>query len=119
MSHSNYRLGAFGWLAGDYMEKNGDPNAGLLDQQAMLRFVRDRISTIGGNPKQVSVWGESAGASSIMHHLVMPQNIQQPLFRRAVLMSPAYQWLWDREGDMNHTFTQFLGNVTLLAKCNT
>jgi carboxylesterase type B len=101
------------------MEKNGDPNAGLLDQRAMLRFVRDHISTIGGNPKQVSVWGESAGASSIMHHLVMPQNIQDPLFNRGVLMSPAYQWLWDRKGDMNDTFTQFLGNVSLRAECKT
>ena len=101
------------------MEKNGSPNAGLLDQRAMLQFVRDHISSIGGNPRQVSVWGESAGASSIMHHLVMPQNIQDPLFNRAVLMSPAYQWLWDRKGDMNETFSQFLRNVSVKANCTT
>lgn len=101
------------------MEKNGDPNAGLIDQRAMMQFIRDQIGKIGGNPKQVSVWGESAGASSIMHHLTMPKNIRDPLFNRAILMSPAYQWLWDRKGDMNDTFTQFLKNVATQAKCAT
>ncbi|MCJ1327092.1 hypothetical protein MMC10_003758 [Thelotrema lepadinum] len=105
MNDSNYRLGAFGWLAGAYMEKKAQPNAGLLDQRAMLSFVQDQISQVYGDPSRVSVWGESAGASSIMHHLVMPQD--KPLFRNALLQSPAYQWLWDRAGSLNDTYTTF------------
>ena len=119
MRLSNYRLGAYGWLAGTYMEDNGQPNAGLLDQRAILQFVQDHIGTgnMRGDPQKVSVWGESAGASSIMHQLTMPLNIEKPLFQRAVLQSPAYQWLWDREGDLNDTFTTFATNVSLKANC--
>lgn len=106
MMGRNYRLGAFGWLAGSYMQQNGQPNAGLLDQRAILRFVHDHIAEVKGDPNTVSVWGESAGASSIMHHLVMPQNIKEPLFKRAILQSPAYQWLWN-ETDLNDTYTRF------------
>lgn len=105
--NSNYRLGAFGWLAGSYMEQYGQPNAGLLDQRAILKFVHEYIADMNGDPNTVSVWGESAGASSIMHHLVMPQNIKEPLFKRAILQSPAYQWLWNRTGDLNDTYTRF------------
>jgi carboxylesterase type B len=118
MTGSNYRLGAFGWLAGEYMEKNGQPNAGLLDQRAILQFVQDHISKVKGDPKIVSVWGESAGASSIMHHLAMPLNINKPLFKRAILQSPAYQWLWDRTGSLNDTFTDFTKDVATKAKCD-
>lgn len=117
MTRSNYRLGAFGWLAGEYMEKYGQPNAGLLDQRAILQFVQDHISKVKGDPGTVSVWGESAGASSIMHHLAMPLNIQKPLFKRAILQSPAYQWLWNRTGSLNDTFTAFAKQVATGAKC--
>ena len=114
---SNYRIGAFGWLAGTYMEQHAQPNAGLLDQRAILHFVHDHIRDVKGDPNAVSVWGESAGASSIMHHLVMPQNMQQPLFQKAILQSPAYQWLWDRDGDLNDMFTMFAMNVSEKAGC--
>jgi carboxylesterase type B len=113
----NYRLGGFGWLAGDYMEKFGQPNAGLLDQRSILRFVQDHIGDVNGDPTTVSVWGESAGASSIMHHLAMPLNVKQPLFTRAILQSPAYQWLWNRTGDLNDTFTQFAQAVAAQSGC--
>lgn len=99
------------------MEKNAQPNAGLLDQRAILQFVRDKISAFNGNPGSVSVWGESAGASSILHHIVMPENIQTPLFNSAILQSPAYQWMWDRTGTLNDSFTQFAGLVAKQAPC--
>ena len=89
------------------MEDNAQPNAGLLDQRAVLHFVQDHISKVYGDPSRVSIWGESAGASSIMHHLVMPQDRPKPLFRNALLQSPAYQWLWDQKGDLNNTYTTF------------
>ncbi|KAF4937198.1 Secreted lipase [Colletotrichum fructicola] len=103
----NYRLGAFGWLSGTYMEEHAQPNAGLLDQRAALQFVQDSIGQLNGDKTQVSVWGESAGASSILHHMVVPQESYPPLFQKALLQSPAYQFLWDRKGVLNDTFTRF------------
>ena len=103
----NYRLGAFGWLAGSYLENNGAPNAGLLDQRMILQFVQKYISKVNGNPTSVSAWGESAGAGSILHHLVAANGQQDPLFSRAILQSPAYQWQWDRFGILNDTYTYF------------
>ncbi|KAF8193189.1 Alpha/Beta hydrolase protein [Mycena galopus ATCC 62051] len=53
-----YRLGLFGFLAGSEVKKDGDLNAGLLDQDFALRW----ISKFGGDPTKVTIWGESAGA---------------------------------------------------------
>lgn len=105
----NYRLGAFGWLAGSYMEKEALPNAGLYDQRMILKFVQNNIGKVNGDPKAVSAWGESAGASSILHHLVSKEGKQDPLFSKAVLQSPAFQWQWDRTGSLNDTYTRFAG----------
>lgn len=60
----NYRLGAFGWLAGSYMEKNGLPNAGLYDQRLLLKWVHKYIGLVHGDNTTVSAWGESADAGS-------------------------------------------------------
>jgi len=93
---ANYRLGVFGWLAGPTMEGQGTPNAGLWDQRLALQWIQDYIHLFGGDRSQVSAWGESAGASSILHHLVAYGGTQDPLFTRAILMSPAFQPLGDR-----------------------
>ncbi len=91
----NYRLGAFGWLSGnDYMNQDGTSNVGLQDQKLALEWVRDNIMQFGGDPYFVTVLGESAGASSIMHHLVSHLGNsrigQPPVFKRAILQSPAF-----------------------------
>ena len=110
---SNYRLGAYGWLACDTMEKEGLPNVGLYDQRAALEWTQSYIHLLGGDPSQVSAWGESAGAGSIMHHLISFGGTQDPLFSRAVLQSPAYQYKFDRRGTLEQTFRNF----TALAGC--
>ena len=111
----NYRLGAFGWLAGSYMEKTALPNAGLYDQRKVLEFVQKYIKKVNGDLTAVSAWGESAGAGSILHHLVSMDGEQDPLFSRAVLQSPAFEWQWDRTGSLNDTYTKFAS----LAGCKT
>lgn len=75
----NYRLGAYGWLAGTTMEQQGTPNAGLYDQRAVFQWVQDFAYLFGGDKSQVSAWGESAGAGSIMHHLVADGGSQDPV----------------------------------------
>ena len=91
------------------MENQGLPNAGLYDQRAVLQWIQDHISLIGGDKSQVSAWGESAGAGSILHHLTAFGGTQDPLFSRAVLQSPAYEFLFDRKGSLEQTFQDFAG----------
>lgn len=103
----NYRMGAYGFLAGTTMEKDGLPNAGLWDQRAALQWVQDHIHLLGGDPTKVTAMGESAGASSILHHLVAQGGTLDPLFSKAILQSPAYQQMWDRAGTVEGTFQDF------------
>ncbi|WP_229812369.1 carboxylesterase family protein [Lentzea flava] len=71
----SYRLGVFGYLNG---------NLGLLDQLVALRWVRDNIAAFGGNPSNVTAFGQSAGADSV-YALMLTST--EPLFHRAILQS--------------------------------
>ncbi|KAL1303153.1 hypothetical protein AAFC00_006582 [Neodothiora populina] len=87
----NYRLGAFGWLSGSTLQANGTANAGLHDQRLALKWVQDNIHLFGGDPNQVTVFGESAGGGSIMHHITAYGGKQGPApFARAIAQSPAW-----------------------------
>jgi carboxylesterase type B len=86
----NYRLGALGFLAHPALadgESGGFGNWGLCDQLAALRWVRDNIGAFGGDPSNVTVFGESAGAMSICDLLAAPAA--RELFRRAIVESGA------------------------------
>ncbi|MFC9285253.1 carboxylesterase/lipase family protein [Streptomyces sp. NPDC057052] len=80
----NYRLGVDGFL---HLGDGDTANLGLLDQLAALHWVRENISAFGGDPDNVTVCGESAGAMSIGALLAMPRAAG--LFRRAILQSGA------------------------------
>jgi carboxylesterase type B len=79
----NYRIGAEGflYLGGD------NANRGLLDQVAALEWVRENIAAFGGDPGNVTIFGESAGAMSVGTLLAMPRAAG--LFRRAIAQSGA------------------------------
>jgi carboxylesterase type B len=113
----NYRLGAFGWLAGPSVEAAGKPNAGLYDQRLLLQWVQDFIGRVGGDKAQVSVWGQSAGAGSIVHHLVQAKGARDPLFKTALMQSPAFQWQWDRSrnGTLDSIYHSFAGYANCTA----
>lgn len=83
----NYRLGAWGFLSlapfgSEYAES---ANVGLLDQVAALKWVHANIARFGGDPDNVTLFGESAGASSIGSLLSMPAATG--LFSKAILQS--------------------------------
>ena len=77
----NYRLGAFGYL---WTEEHGACNAGLQDQAAALRWVYDNIASFGGDPGNITMFGQSAGGHAIASILA---TTERPLFRRAILQS--------------------------------
>lgn len=79
----NYRLGALGWL---YHPDLSPGNLGLLDQQMALEWMRDNIAAFGGDPGNVTLWGQSAGAQSIA--LLLMRARSRGLFQRAILQSP-------------------------------
>lgn len=89
----NYRLGAFGWLAGPLFENSGGlPNNGLYDQRLAMGWVQQYIHLFGGDKSRVTVAGESAGAGSIVHHLTAFGGQGDALpFTQAVTQSPAFQ----------------------------
>jgi para-nitrobenzyl esterase len=94
----NYRLGALGFLhladlGGEEFASTG--NLGLLDQVAALTWVRDNIEAFGGDPDNVTVFGESAGAMSVGALLGMPSA--RGLFRRAIPQSGAANHVSRRE----------------------
>ena len=79
----NYRLGPLGFLA---LGNNDVPgNAGLRDQSMALAWVKEKISRFGGDDEKITVFGESAGASSIALHILSP--LSKGLFHRAILQS--------------------------------
>lgn len=84
----NYRLGAFGFLAGPEVRANGNENAGLLDQRFALEWIQNNVHLFGGNPDKVTVMGESAGGGSIMLHMLAYQGKKAP-FAQAIIQSPA------------------------------
>jgi para-nitrobenzyl esterase len=79
----NYRVGAEGFL---YLD-GGNANRGLLDQIAALEWVRENIAAFGGDPSNVTIFGESAGAMSVGTLLAMPRA--DGLFQRAIAQSGA------------------------------
>ncbi|MDP5181965.1 carboxylesterase/lipase family protein [Blastococcus sp. BMG 814] len=85
----NYRLGPLGFMAQeDLSRENGDVasgSAGLLDQQAALRWVERNIRAFGGNPGRVTIFGESAGGSAVCAQLTSPSA--RGLFDRAIAQS--------------------------------
>ncbi|KAJ6469458.1 Alpha/Beta hydrolase protein [Mycena sanguinolenta] len=83
-----YRLGVFGFLPGAAVKENGALNAGLLDQDFALRWVNQHITKFGGDPSKVTIWGESAGAGSVLQHVVANGGRTEPqLFRGAITSS--------------------------------
>lgn len=91
----NYRLGALGFFAHPALTNEAGPDAplgnyGLMDQVAALQWVQRNIAAFGGDPKAVTIAGQSAGGSSVLALLATPAA--RPLYRQAIVQS-AGQWV--------------------------
>ena len=86
----NYRVGIFGFLAHPELSNESPQgtsgNYALLDMVAALQWVKRNIAAFGGDPANVTIWGESAGGTAVGHLLVVPQA--QGLFHKAIMNSP-------------------------------
>lgn len=82
----NYRLGGLGFVDFSQYSPDFESNLGLRDQVAALTWVRRNIAAFGGDPDNITVWGQSAGASAVLTHLAMP--VTKGLFHRAIAQSP-------------------------------
>ena len=94
----NYRLGALGWSSGpSFEEAGGVSNVGLYDQRMALQWVRRYIDSFGGDCHDVTVIGESAGGSSIMHQITVSSDILVLYDARITLVTSRHL-----EEDKNH-----------------
>lgn len=86
----NYRLEILGFLCLGTKEAPG--NVGLKDQVEALKWVRENIEAFGGDPDNITIFGESAGSASVGYHLVSP--LSTGLFHRAIMQSgsPISSW---------------------------
>lgn len=82
----NYRLGVLGFFAHPALDPRHAGALGLEDQREALRWVRRNIAAFGGDPRRVTLAGESAGASSVCLQLVAPER-SRGLFDRAIIQS--------------------------------
>lgn len=87
----NYRLGALGFQALDQLfQEHGAAtgNYGILDQQEAMRWIKANIGSFGGNPNNLTIFGQSAGGHSVLTHVVSPTA--EGLFSKAISQSGTY-----------------------------
>jgi len=88
----NYRLGIFGFMNFDDPSLKIPGNAGLKDQVEALKWVQKNIKQFGGDPKNVTVFGESAGGAST--HFMILSPLSKGLFHRAIIQSGSALNFW-------------------------
>ncbi len=98
-----YRLNVFGFLTHEWLREqsqarqDGEPyaNFGLLDQRAGIQWVHEHIAAFGGDPENITIFGQSAGAGSVLAQICSPMN--KGLFGRAIMQSGAGLGLFNRQ----------------------
>ncbi|KAJ6513308.1 carboxylesterase family protein [Mycena sanguinolenta] len=108
----NYRIGALGFLPSNLSHEEGVLNLGLRDQIFVMEWVQENIHRFGGDPGQVTLFGLSAGAHSIGHHLM---NLREPqLFHRVIIESgaPTARGVHPYDAALHQVqFTEFLAHA--------
>ncbi|KAK1757682.1 Alpha/Beta hydrolase protein [Echria macrotheca] len=109
MVNFGYRVGIWGFLAGEAVRRDGDLNVGLLDQRMVLWWVKRYIAAFGGDPEHVVIHGASAGAGSVALHMVAHGGRDDGLFVGAVAESvflPAQPRVWELEYQFDRVLKQ-------------
>ncbi|KAF9260554.1 alpha/beta-hydrolase [Marasmius fiardii PR-910] len=95
----NFRLGLFGFAASPAIREDnkasgdeGVGNYGLRDQRTLLQWLHRYIVDFGGDPNNITLFGESTGAADIMCHLLSTHNEHRPLFSRAIVQSALMEY---------------------------
>ncbi|KAH6929811.1 hypothetical protein HPB50_005962 [Hyalomma asiaticum] len=81
----NYRVGMFGFFKTNMPEYKG--NAGMFDQVEAMKWIKVNAKAFGGDPEEITLWGQSAGAVSVTYHMLSP--LSRGLFKRAYVQSGA------------------------------
>ncbi|KAL2852234.1 Alpha/Beta hydrolase protein [Aspergillus pseudodeflectus] len=108
----NYRLGIFGFPNAPSLKADGQ-NLGLLDQRLAVEWVADNIANFGGDPDRITLFGESAGASST--DLYSFAYYRDPIVRAAILQSGTNRLLVNNETD-HHSWRQLAQKVGCAAQ---
>ncbi|KAI9717345.1 MAG: hypothetical protein M1828_007233 [Chrysothrix sp. TS-e1954] len=87
----NYRLGAFGFLSGPAVKGSGIENAALYDQRLALAWVELYARNFGGDPRRITIVGESAGGGSVLYQIAAFGGRGPAPFQQAIAQSPAYR----------------------------
>lgn len=106
----NYRLGPMGFLSLDDRSLCVPGNAGLKDQVMALKWIQKNIANFGGNPKNVTLFGDGAGAACVHFHMISEQS--SGLFHSAILMSGCAfnkTWALPPRSDFAHQLARKLG----------
>jgi para-nitrobenzyl esterase len=88
---ANYRLGPLGFMAHPAFDVDFNGSYALEDQRQALRWVQQNIAAFGGDPRNVTIGGVSAGAASVCMHLVAPERTAG-LFHKAIIQSAGCTW---------------------------
>jgi carboxylesterase type B len=102
----NYRLNTFGFLSNGTKSSG---NLGLWDQRLALQWVHKNIADFGGDPEKVTLFGNSAGAASVLYQVMNPTN--KGLFRRILTQSGSVLAQWARQYNPAEKFKEFISEI--------
>ncbi len=97
----NYRLNLYGFLNLHFLDGGFDQNNGLYDQIAALRFVKENIAAFGGDPENITLFGQSAGGACILALMTMPEA--EGLFHKSIVQSACIEHFFTEAESERHT----------------
>lgn len=114
----NYRLNLYGFLNLHFLDRSFDRNNGLYDQIMALRFVKENIAAFGGDPENVTLFGQSAGGACILALMTMPEAAG--LFHRSIVQSACIEHFFTEEESEKHTraYLRYAGVKTAAELCS-
>ncbi len=100
---TNYRVGMFGYAASDALNMAKSENVGLRDQRVALQWVKDNIAAFGGDPDNITVYGQSAGSMSCALQMSAFGGEQGAVFQKAIMISGGINGDYSRDGPCQNT----------------